>query len=235
MIVIIKNAAKEAIKQWQLFLFTIITSVVFQMDYGIGDENFGLVMLIGIPYFFYIIFTFYLTKLIYKKREHPQTTLLDLLKDFFVNAHKLFIPMVGLMIGLLVGMMIIITMVYGVFNILGIENSASIFESGVTDLNFLLFYLGFSIASAFLSFHGVLYFIKDQPFFIALKNSIPLAKKHLQFTLLVGIFYFVTTCLTNLVGSDQWYKNIINGVLYGVEYYFIATVIIIYYLKHVKD
>jgi len=235
MIAIFKSAAKEVGKQWQLFLFTLFLSVIFQMDYGIGDENFGLVLLVGIPYFFWIIYTFYMTKLINLKREHPNTTLLTLIKDYFKNAHNLFIPMIGFMIGLVVAMMIIITMVYGFFNIFGIENASSIFESGPTDLNFILFYLIFSIASAFLSFHGVLYFLKGQSFFKALKNSIPLAKEHLRITLLIGVIYFIITALTSFINADTWYKNAINGLLYGVEYFYLATVVVIYYVKKIQD
>ncbi len=235
MVAIFKSAALEVRKQWQLFLFTVVLSVIFQMDYGIGDENFGFVLLIAIPYFFWIIYTFYMTKLINQKREHPNTTLLTLLKDYFKNAHNLFIPMIGLMIGIVVSMMIIITMVYGFFNIFGIENTSSIFDSSPTDLNFILFYLMFSIASAFLSFHGVLYFIKEQPFFKALKNSIIVAKEHLEITLLIGIIYFIITCVISLINADTWYKNVINGLIYGVEYFYLATVVVIYYVKKIKD
>jgi len=222
-------------KQWQLLLFTVAISVLFQIDYGLNNENFGFIILLAAPYFLWLIFTFCLPKLIHQKREHPNTTMKELFKLYLTYIPKLFFPMIGLMFLVVALMTIVITMVYGIFRIFGIENSRSIFESGPTDLNYLIFYLGFNIIMAFFVFQNVLYFFRKYTFFYALKGSIDVAKKHLPFTVLVGIAYFLTTVLFSLIGAGSWYQNIVIGILTGIQYYFFAAIILLFFEKKVKE
>lgn len=222
-------------KQWQLLLFTVAVTVLFQMDYGLGNENFGFVILIAIPYLFWMIFTFCLPKLIHFKTEHNNATLVELLKLYSTYIPKLFFQIIGLMFLVIALMFILITMVYGFFRVFGIENSRSIFESGPTDLNYLLFQLFLNIVMAFFSFQNVLYFFRKYTFFYALKGSINVAKRHLPFTIMIGVAYYLTTVSFAFIGAVSWYQNLLVGILSGLQIYFFAVVILLFFEKKVKE
>lgn len=218
-------------KQWPLLLFFVSLSILFQIDFGLSDENFGFSLLLGIPYFFWLIFTYVIVKLIDHKLEHPKTTLKESLIMYLNLAPKVILPMLGLMIILAMIMTIVITMVYGIFNLLGIENSKSIFDSGPRDLNFIIFSLLLNIALAFFNFQPIFYFIKKVPFFPALKSSVIFAKEHLVFTLGIAFIYFVITMISAIVLTDTWFDGLVTGLLSGLQYYYFSIVFILFYRK----
>lgn len=232
MIVLFKESLHLCQKLWKLLLITIIIHIIFQLDPGLGEINFGIVLLLGIPMILWLIYDFSLTKFIYDQKSKKDLDIKQVGNSYIKVVPKLFFPVLGLTIIMGIIMATVAAFTYGTLSMLNIQNDKSLFESGITDPNFLLFYLLFNLATAFLAFQPPLYFVKNESFFRALINSINHAKIHLPFTLLVGVGYFLFMLIATLIGSDVWYKNVISGSLLGIQYFFFAVFVLLYYLKH---
>ena len=238
MIALLNEVIQITRNQWKLFAITILIHLIQSFDPGFGEMNFGLVLLLAIPVLLGLIYDYSLTKFIFDKidkKELSNKDLKEILFDYKNLVPKLFFPLIALIVIILLILGIVSGIVYGLFALLNIQNEKSIFESGVTDLNFILIYSLINIAFAFLIYQAPLFFIKKEPFFRALVSSIKMGIKHWKFTLLIGLTYSLIMFSTSIIGSGTWYQNLFNGLISGIEYYVMAALVLVYYLKHIHN
>jgi hypothetical protein len=148
---------------------------------------------------------------------------------------KLFFPLIAVSLVIILILGIVSGIVYGLFALLNIQNDKSIFEAGITDINYILIFTLINIALSFLVYQAPIFFIKKETFFTAFVSSIKTGIKHWKFTLLIGFLYSAFMFSTNAIGSGTWYQNLFNGVISGIEYYAIAVLVLVYYLKFIHN
>lgn len=231
---IFKQAFVTCIKQWQLLLLTIIIHTISQLDPGLGEINFGLVLILAIPLVLSLIFDFSLTHFIAENQTSPKS-LKVIAKQYYLLVPKLFFPLIGLTIVIGIVMTIIAVFTYGLLSVFRIENSKSLFDAGPKDINFVLFYLLFNFTAAFFVFQAPLYFIKKEKFFDAFFHSIKIAKHHLKFTGIVGLIYLITLFTFTFIGNTYWYQNLIVGTLTGLQFFYVAAFVLHYYQNRIEN
>ena len=201
-------------------------------------KNFGFTLLLMIPITLIGVYVFGLVKFVDDSKNTSQSTLLsNVWQDYLKLVPQLFLRVLGstLIYGIVMGLTAFALQT--IFLALNIDSSQSLFATSGTQFNvkYLAYNLIISFILALFSFHSVLYFFKQVPFYKAMIESVKLAKDNIPFIVLLTVLAVVISLISFSLGTDNNVLRVLSGILSGYETMLHAILVLLYYRQELRQ